>query len=110
MLTLETIRRAPKVLLHDHLDGGLRPQTMIDLAAEYGYGGLPTTDPDDLAAWIRRGADRKSLELYLETFAHTIGVMQERDAIVRVAAECTDDLAADGVVYAAVRYAPELST
>jgi adenosine deaminase len=110
MLTLEAIRRAPKVLLHDHLDGGLRPQTMIDLAAQYGYDGLPTTDPDDLAAWIRRGADRKSLELYLETFMHTVGVMQERDAIVRVAAECAEDLAADGVVYAEVRYAPELST
>jgi adenosine deaminase len=110
MLTPETVRRAPKVLLHDHLDGGLRPRTMIDLAAEHGYAGLPTTDPDELAAWIRRGADRKSLELYLETFAHTVGVMQERDAIVRVAAECAEDLAADGVAYAEVRYAPELST
>ena len=83
---------------------------MIDLATEYGYAGLPTTDPDELAAWIRRGADRKSLELYLETFAHTVALMQERDAIVRVAAECAEDLAADGVVYAEVRYAPELST
>ena len=110
MLTLDTIRRAPKALLHDHLDGGLRPTTIVDLAAEYGYGGLPTTDPDELAAWIRRGADRKSLELYLETFAHTVGVLQERDAVVRVAAECAEDLAADGVVYAEVRYAPELST
>ena len=77
---------------------------------EYGYDGLPTTDVDELAAWFRRGADRKSLELYLETFAHTVGVMQERDAIIRVAAECAEDLAADGVVYAEVRYAPELST
>jgi adenosine deaminase len=109
MLALDTIRRAPKALLHDHLDGGLRPTTIVDLAAEYGYDGLPTTDPADLAAWIRRGADRKSLELYLETFAHTTGVMQERDAVVRVAAECAEDLAADGVVYAEVRYAPELS-
>ncbi|HEY7590715.1 MAG TPA: adenosine deaminase [Candidatus Limnocylindrales bacterium] len=109
MLSLDTIRQAPKALLHDHLDGGLRPQTIVDLAAEYGYDGLPTRDPDELAAWIRRGADRKSLELYLETFAHTVGVMQERDAIVRVAAECAEDLAADGVVYAEVRYAPELS-
>ncbi len=109
MLTLDTIRQAPKALLHDHLDGGLRPATIVDLAAEYGYDGLPTRDPDDLAAWIRRGADRKSLELYLETFAHTVGVMQERNAIVRVAAECAEDLAADGVVYAEVRYAPELS-
>jgi len=107
---LATIVRAPKALLHDHLDGGLRPATVVDMAAEYGYGGLPTTDVDDLAAWFRRGADRKSLELYLETFTHTVGVMQERDAITRVAAECAEDLAADGVVYAEVRYAPELST
>ena len=84
--------------------------TVIDLAAEYGYDGLPTTDVDDLGAWFRRGADRKSLELYLETFAHTVGVMQERDAIARVAMECAEDLAADGVVYAEVRFAPELST
>jgi adenosine deaminase len=110
VLTLDTFREAPKALLHDHLDGGLRPETIVDLAAEFGYDGLPTTDPIELAAWIRRGADRKSLELYLETFAHTVGVMQERDAIIRVAAECAEDLAADGVVYAEVRYAPELST
>ncbi len=110
MLTLDTIRHAPKALLHDHLDGGLRPATVVDLAREFGYDGLPTTDVDELAAWIRRGADRKSLELYLETFAHTVGVLQDRDAIIRVAAECAQDLAADGVVYAEVRYAPELST
>jgi adenosine deaminase len=110
MPTLDTIRMAPKVLLHDHLDGGLRPATVVDLAAEFGYDGLPTTDVDDLAAWFRRGADRKSLELYLETFTHTVGVLQDRDAIIRVAAECAADLAADGVAYAEVRYAPELST
>src|SRR5919108_3998827 len=109
LLTLDTIRQAPKALLHDHLDGGLRPATVIDLAHEFHYDRLPTTDPDDLAAWFRRGADRKSLELYLETFQHTVGVLQERDAIVRVAAECAEDLAADGVVYAEIRYAPELS-
>ena len=108
-LSLETIRRAPKVLLHDHLDGGLRPATIVELAAETGYAGLPTTDATELAAWIRRGADRKSLELYLETFAHTVGVMQTPAAIARVAAECAEDLAADGIVYAEVRYAPELS-
>jgi adenosine deaminase len=110
MLTLDTIQQAPKALLHDHLDGGLRPATIIDLAREYGYAKLPTEDVDELAAWIRRGADRKSLELYLETFAHTFGVMQDRDAIIRVAAECAEDLAMDGVAYAEVRYAPELST
>jgi adenosine deaminase len=110
MLTLDTIRLAPKALLHDHLDGGLRPATVIDLAREFDYRNLPTEDVDELATWFRRGADRKSLELYLETFEHTVGVMQDRDAIIRVAAECAEDLAADGVVYAEVRYAPELST
>ncbi len=102
------IRRAPKALLHDHLDGGLRPATVIDLAAEYGYGGLPTTDVDDLATWFNRGAKRNDLVLYLETFAHTVGVMQHRDAIERVAYECAQDLAVDNVVYAEVRFAPEL--
>ena len=110
MPDLATIVKAPKALLHDHLDGGLRPATVIDLAAEYGYTALPTTDVDDLTTWFRRGADRKSLELYLETFAHTFGVMQWPDAITRVAAECAEDLAADGVVYAEVRMAPELCT
>src|SRR5262245_55831407 len=106
----ETILAAPKALLHDHLDGGLRAATIVDLAGEFGYDGLPTRDADELAAIIRRGADRKSLELYLETFAHTVGVMQERDAIIRVAAECAMDLAEDGIVYAEVRMAPELCT
>jgi adenosine deaminase len=107
MLKTETIRAAPKALLHDHLDGGLRPATVVDLAREFHYTGLPTEDVPALSAWFRRGADRKSLELYLETFAHTTGVMQERDALERVAAECAEDLAADGVVYAEVRFAPE---
>ena len=106
--TLDDIRRAPKVLLHDHLDGGLRPETIVELADESGYGDLPTRDPGELAAWMTRGADRKDLLLYLETFAHTVGVMQTKEALVRVARECAEDLAADGVVYAEVRYAPEL--
>jgi adenosine deaminase len=110
MLDDRTIRRAPKALLHDHLDGGLRPQTVIDLAREAGYTALPTHDPAELQAWFTRGADRKSLELYLEGFAHTVALMQTRDAIERVSAECAEDLAADGLVYAEVRYAPELST
>jgi adenosine deaminase len=106
--TDDALVRAPKALLHDHLDGGLRPSTVIDLAREYGYTQLPTTDEADLSAWFHRGAKRNDLVLYLETFAHTIGVMQERDAITRVAAECATDLADDGVVYAEVRFAPEL--
>ena len=109
-MDLATIARAPKVLLHDHLDGGLRPRTVIELAEEIGYRELPTTDPDELAAWFTSGADRKSLELYLEGFRHTVAVMQTRDAIERVAAECVEDLAADGIVYAEVRMAPELLT
>jgi adenosine deaminase len=109
-LDLSTIRRAPKVLLHDHLDGGLRPRTVIELAAEAGYRELPTSDPDELARWFTLGADRKSLELYLEGFRHTLAVMQSADAIQRVAAECVEDLAADGVVYAEIRMAPELLT
>jgi adenosine deaminase len=106
--TPDLIRRAPKVLLHDHLDGGLRPSTVVDLAERSGYTGLPTTDPVELGAWFRDAADSGSLERYLETFAHTVGVMQTKDALVRVAAECAVDLAADGVVYAEVRFAPEL--
>jgi adenosine deaminase len=105
--TPEQIRRAPKVLLHDHLDGGLRPGTVVDLARATGYDALPETDPDKLGAWFRAAADSGSLERYLETFAHTCAVMQTRDALFRVAAECAEDLAADGVVYAEVRYAPE---
>ena len=108
--SLDQIRRAPKVLLHDHLDGGLRPASVVELASEHGYDDLPTTDVDALAKWMVRGANRANLELYLETFAHTVGVMQHRDAIVRVAAEAAEDLAADGVVYAEVRFAPELHT
>ena len=109
-LTPELLARAPKALLHDHLDGGVRPATVIELASEYGYDGLPTTDVDDLAHWFNRGAKRNDLVLYLETFAHTVGVMQHKDAIERVAFECAQDLAADGVVYAEVRMAPELCT
>lgn len=105
--TFDDIRAAPKVLLHDHLDGGLRPATIVELAEETGYGDLPTRDPDELGAWMTRGADRKDLLLYLETFAHTVGVMQTSGALARVARECAEDLAADGVVYAEVRYAPE---
>jgi adenosine deaminase len=106
----EVLLAAPKVLLHDHLDGGLRPATVVELAAEFGYKTLPTTDVHDLATWFHRGAKRNDLVLYLETFAHTCGVMQHRDAIERVAYECATDLAADGCVYAEVRFAPELHT
>jgi adenosine deaminase len=108
LLTEDIIRRSPKVLLHDHLDGGLRPRTVIELADEYGYKGLPSSDPEELGLWFRNGADRKDLPLYLEGFAHTCAVMQHRESLIRVAHECALDLAADGVVYAEVRFAPEL--
>ncbi len=107
-LTLEMIRRAPKALLHDHLDGGLRPATVVELAADAGYDDLPATDVDELATWFRTQAHSGSLVRYLEPFAHTVGVMQTAEALHRVAYECAEDLAADSVVYAEVRFAPEL--
>jgi adenosine deaminase len=106
-LSAETIRTAPKVLLHDHLDGGLRPSTVADLAARIGYTDLPSTDAAELATWFRDAADSGSLERYLETFTHTVAVMQTVEGLSRVARECVEDLAADGVVYAEVRWAPE---
>jgi adenosine deaminase len=108
--TADQIKRAPKALLHDHLDGGLRPQTVIDLAVECGYSGLPTTNADELARTFRDFCDSGSLEKYLEAFAHTVAVMQTENALRRVARECALDLAEDGVVYAEVRFAPELHT
>jgi adenosine deaminase len=104
----DLIRRAPKVLLHDHLDGGLRPQTVVDLAEEADYRDLPSNDADQLARWFAESAYSGSLERYLETFRHTVGVTQTEPALRRVARECAIDLADDGVVYAEVRFAPEL--
>ena len=102
----DSIREAPKVLLHDHLDGGLRPQTILDLAAEVDHP-LPAGDAEELGAWFVESAGSGSLERYLDTFQHTVAVMQRADHLTRVAAECVEDLADDGVVYAEVRYAPE---
>ena len=102
----EEIVKAPKALLHDHLDGGLRPATIVELAAEAGHP-LPTTDPAELGRWFVAAADSGSLERYLETFSHTVAVMQTAAGLRRVAAECAWDLAEDGVVYAEVRFAPE---
>jgi adenosine deaminase len=106
-LTAENIRRAPKVLLHDHLDGGLRPLTIIELAEQVGYTDLPATDPDKLGQWFRDAASSGSLERYLETFSHTVAVMQTEHGLSRVAREAAEDLAEDGVVYAEIRWAPE---
>ncbi|WP_205876657.1 adenosine deaminase [Mycobacterium camsae] len=107
-LTLEQIRQAPKALLHDHLDGGLRPATVLEIAGEVGYDGLPTTDALELATWFRTRSHSGSLERYLEPFSHTVAVMQTPEALYRVAYECVEDLAADSVVYAEIRFAPEL--
>ena len=100
------LRALPKVVLHDHLDGGVRPATLVELAADVGHE-LPTTDPTELGAWFVRAASSGSLPLYLETFDHTVAVMQTADHLRRVARESALDLAADGVVYAEQRYAPE---
>ncbi len=104
--TRDQVHRAPKVLLHDHLDGGLRPQTILDLAPGAGHA-LPAEDADSLRRWFEESANSGSLERYLETFDHTVAVMQSAENLRRVAQECVEDLAADGVVYAEVRYAPE---
>lgn len=106
-MTLASIRQAPKAVLHDHLDGGLRPATVLELAEECGYDQLPADNAEALAHWFREAADSGSLERYLETFAHTVAVMQTPEGLRRVARECALDLAADGVVYAEVRFAPE---
>jgi adenosine deaminase len=104
------LRSLPKVLLHDHLDGGLRPQTVIDLAKQTNYSKLPTTDPKKLADWFHRGATRGSLALFLEGFEHTCGVMQTEEALERVAYETMEDMKRDGVVYLETRFAPVFHT
>ena len=108
--TSDQIKRVPKALLHDHLDGGLRPETIIEIAQQIGYKKLPTEDPIKLADWFEESCNSHSLVRYLETFSHTIAVMQSKEAIIRVSRECAIDLARDGVVYAEVRGAPELFT
>lgn len=108
-ITLDAVRAAPKVLLHDHLDGGLRTGTVLELADECGWTPrLPTTDPAELQAWFTRGADSRDILQYLATFEHTVGVLQTAGALERAAYEAVTDLADDGVVYAEVRFAPEL--
>jgi len=99
----------PKVVLHDHLDGGLRVKTILELAIQNNYTALPFDNEEQLGNWFHT-AVQGSLEIYLETFAHTVGVMQTPDALQQVASECAQDLADDGVVYAEIRFAPELHT
>lgn len=109
-ITEAVLRSVPKVLLHDHLDGGLRPQTIIELARDAGYEKLPTQDPRRLTDWFQRGARRGSLPLFLEGFAHTTGVMQTEAALERVAYEMMEDMHRDGVVYVETRFAPVFHT
>jgi adenosine deaminase len=106
-LAADSVVTAPKVLLHDHLDGGLRAQTVIELAQSANYHALPATDAGKLDQWFHDSADSGSLERYLETFQHTVAVMQTVEGLQRVAREAAEDLADDGVVYAEVRWAPE---
>ncbi|MFA6541779.1 MAG: adenosine deaminase [Bacteroidota bacterium] len=109
-LSKDFLRTIPKVLLHDHLDGGLRPQTVIELAKDQHYTKLPTTDPQELDRWFQRGAQRGSLPMYLEGFEHTCGVMQTEEALERVSYEMMEDMKKDGVVYVETRFAPIFHT
>jgi adenosine deaminase len=110
-ITADSMRAAPKALLHDHLDGGLRIATILELSDDIGWTPrLPTTDPAALQRWFTAGAESADLLRYLATFEHTLAVMQTAEHIERVAFEAACDLAADGVVYAEVRFAPELHT
>lgn len=106
MKTEEIIKSAPKVMLHDHLDGGLRPGTIVDLAKDHKYKKLPTTDPGELADWFHRGANKGNLVEYLQGFEHTIALMQTKDSLKRIAFEMMEDMADDGVCYVETRFAP----
>lgn len=108
--TPDQVKRVPKAVIHDHLDGGLRPETLIEIAEQIGYDKLPTHDPVKLADWFEESCSSGTLVRYLETFDHTIAVMQTEENIIRVAREAAIDLARDNVVYAEVRGAPELFT
>lgn len=106
----EFIRGIPKVLLHDHLDGGLRIGTVIDLAIQQGYSKLPSHNPVELRDWFHRGAQRGSLPMYLEGFEHTIAVMQTKESLERIAYEFLEDMNIDGVCYVETRFAPLFHT
>lgn len=110
MKTEEIIHEVPKVQLHDHLDGGLRPQTIIDITKELKYDKLPTDDPQKLAEWFHRGANKGNLVEYLQGFEHTIAVMQTREALERIAFEMMEDMYNDGVFYIETRFAPVFHT
>lgn len=108
MTTANIIRAVPKVLLHDHLDGGLRPETIIELAKEQNYNKLPTNDPNELAEWFHRGANKGNLIEYLQGFEHTCALMQTKQALERIAYEMMEDMKNDGICYVETRFAPIL--
>jgi adenosine deaminase len=110
ILDKHLLQSLPKVLLHEHLDGVPRPQTLVELAKDEGYQDLPTADPHALAQWFHRGANQGSLAKYLEGFRHTIAVMQTEEALERIAYEQAEDLSRDGVVYFETRFAPLFHT
>ena len=110
MTTEKVIRSVPKVLLHDHLDGGLRPETIIELADQIKYKKLPTKDPDELGNWFHRGANKGSLVEFLQGFEHTVAVLQTKENLERAAYEMMEDMRNDGVVYVETRFAPVLHT
>ena len=110
MTTEKVIRSVPKVLLHDHLDGGLRPETIIELADQIKYKKLPTKDPDELGNWFHRGANKGSLVEFLQGFEHTVAVLQTKENLERAAYEMMEDMSNDGVVYVETRFAPVLHT
>src|ERR1700681_3328740 len=109
-LDKQVLKSLPKVLLHEHLDGVLRPKTIIELAGAEDYRGLPTEDPAELARWFHQGAHQGSLQKYLEGFTHTIAVMQTEEALERVVYEQAEDLSQDGAVYFETRFAPVFHT
>ncbi|MEW6196257.1 MAG: adenosine deaminase [Bacteroidota bacterium] len=110
MRTEEIIRSVPKVLLHDHLDGGLRSQSIIELAKDIKYNKLPTSDPAELAEWFHRGANKGNLVEYLQGFEHTCAVMQTKESLYRIAYEMMEDMKNDGVCYVETRFAPVFHT
>jgi len=110
LTTVQIVKSVPKVLLHDHLDGGLRPRTIIELAKDTGYKKLPTNDPEELAVWFHRGANKGNLVEYLQGFEHTTAVMQSKDALKRVAYEMMEDMKNDNVCYVETRFAPVFHT
>ncbi|MBE2280790.1 MAG: adenosine deaminase [Ignavibacteriaceae bacterium] len=110
MTSEEIIKKVPKVLLHDHLDGSLRPSTIIELADKYNYTKLPSTNPEELASWFFRGANKGNLVEYLQGFEHTCAIMQTKEALKRVAFENLEDCKKDGICYIEIRFAPVFHT